>query len=591
MTLPPLANLFAVHDEDPATLAAIEADLEASGEFAEVWRPAAGWVAAAAPLPRGEPDGRDVRAAGLAFAEGRDVVGQDFGAVAQLADHTPERLASVPGDFGFIHFRPHGGATVVRSCGGLVPFYLWRSDGRTGVATRLGDFVRYLPEELALDPLVNAIWASGRTLFPNGRTFLAGVHIIARGVFAKLERGGRCGARSYWDPRPSYLAPPTASCAREHAERLRALLVHKLTRDLDPEGGNLLTLSGGVDSSSLAALAVGMLGRKVWTWTLLPDQEDEFQREMSYVAPLVSQFHIERTWSLRVRERTRVELLYAAPQVAFHVMHPALCALPGIVREAPVRVLFSGEFADEVCGSDHTWPDWAVDVSVPQLLAGVGRRRSVRDGLRWTKRRLLSVMGRPTLPWPEHLAGFTRPELQEEYRDWLDGRRRAAARDRAPRRYLALRAEEDGFVTMNWEAASALAVRRSFPFFNREVLELAFECHPIELVTPGTKKLLRAAVRNDVPAWNLDRPDKGHWGAYLRAVRIPWDTPLPEVFETVLRPEWCPRPPKLLDVWEASALAQLLVFLNSLRTRRRERRLTAADTPGMFRPNEGVPHR
>ena len=28
------------------------------------------------------------------------------------------------GDFGFIRFGPDGDATVVRSCGGLVPFYL-----------------------------------------------------------------------------------------------------------------------------------------------------------------------------------------------------------------------------------------------------------------------------------------------------------------------------------------------------------------------------------------------------------------------------------------------------------------------------------
>ena len=128
MTLPPLANLFAVRDEDPVSLAAFEADLRASGEFTEVWRPAAGWVAAAAPLPRGEPDGRDVRAAGLAFAEGRDVVGNDFGAVADLADQNPDRLATLPGDFGFMRFRPDGEATVVRSCGGLVPFYLWHGD-------------------------------------------------------------------------------------------------------------------------------------------------------------------------------------------------------------------------------------------------------------------------------------------------------------------------------------------------------------------------------------------------------------------------------------------------------------------------------
>src|SRR5881396_631447 len=98
MTLPPLANLFAVHDEDSAALDAVAADLATSGEYAEVWHPAPGWVAATAPLS---------------------------------------------GDFGFVRFRPDGAATVVRSAGGLVPFYLSRAGSRVAIGTRLGDFVRF----------------------------------------------------------------------------------------------------------------------------------------------------------------------------------------------------------------------------------------------------------------------------------------------------------------------------------------------------------------------------------------------------------------------------------------------------------------
>src|SRR2546425_12401278 len=79
MTLPPLANLFAVHDEDATALDALTADLATSGEYPVVWHPAPGWVAATAPLPGGPSDGRGERANGLAFAEGRDVVGTSLG--------------------------------------------------------------------------------------------------------------------------------------------------------------------------------------------------------------------------------------------------------------------------------------------------------------------------------------------------------------------------------------------------------------------------------------------------------------------------------------------------------------------------------
>jgi hypothetical protein len=77
--------------------------------------------------------------------------------------------------------------------------------------------------------------------------------------------------------------------------------------------------------------------------------------------------------------------------------------------------------------------------------------------------------------------------------------------------YFALNADEDSFVAMNWEALSVLGIRRSWPFFNREVLELAFECHPSELIGPGVKKLLRAALSDDVPPTNLNRQTRGTW--------------------------------------------------------------------------------
>ncbi|MBI3914683.1 MAG: hypothetical protein HY327_10935, partial [Chloroflexi bacterium] len=155
MTRPPLANLFAIHDPDPTALDETMRDLERGGEFVRVWRPAPGWVAAVAPLPGSLPDDDLARQHQLAFAEGRDMLlercGNDPAArlreIAELADLHPDRLATLPGDFGFIRFRADGDATVVRSCGGLVPFYLKRSGNRWAIATRLGDMVRYLPDE------------------------------------------------------------------------------------------------------------------------------------------------------------------------------------------------------------------------------------------------------------------------------------------------------------------------------------------------------------------------------------------------------------------------------------------------------------
>lgn len=572
--LPPLANLFAAYDPDSQSLAALEQDLRRSGDFRTVSRPTPGWVIAIRPLPGGQAIEEPWRDGALEFVEGQDLVRHRLSELLDVTDHAPERLARLPGDFGFIRVRSDGSATVVRSCGGLVPLYLTSQGGRAALSTRLGDFVRYLPDEPRLDQLINAVWTTGWGLFPDGRTFLDNVRILDRGCFAQLGRGCKITLGRYWDPRPKSLGQPSRARADEHAERLRALLLAKLERDLHPDGGNLLTLSGGVDSSSLAALATRVSNARLWTWSLLPGPDELFRREMSYIQPLVQRLGIERMWIVRLQEETRFELLRAAPQVVFHVIHPALCALPRMVAEGDVRVLLGGEFADEVCGSVFTLPDWAVNTTLRQLITGLRRLPlGRRDVLRWAKHRLLGVLRRPVVPFPPDLPAFIRSEVRDEYRVWFAGRRRAAARDPAARRALALQCEADGFLAMNWEAASALGVRRSFPFFNREVLELAFECHPCELVGPDTKKLLRAALRGDVPRENLFRRDKGHWGGDLRRTQVESMGPLPASLGSIVRREWYPRPPKKLAYCDAFGLSQLTVFAQAFAARRRERAL------------------
>ncbi len=568
MPRPPLANLFAVHDPDPHALHETMLALQQGGEFALVWCPAPGWVAAVAPLPDSSLDDEPVRQEQLAFAEGRDVVldesGQDAAArvreIVELADRQPERLASLPGDFGFIRFRAGGEATVVRSCGGLVPFYLKQSGRCWAIATRLGDMVRYLPDEPRLDPLVNAIWAASWGMFPDGRTFLEGVRILERGHFARL--GEQLQVGRYWNPRPKRAVRPTPAQAREHAQRLRALLIAKLERDLDPEGGNLLTLSGGVDSSSLGALAAGVAGRQVWTWSVLPSKENaEFLREaMSFIDPLAQQFGFARRWETHFHERLVLELYPAAPRIVFHVIHPALCSLPQVAREAPVRVLFGGESADEVCGSAFTVADWGRDTSLLQLLFDPSLAlKNPRLIVRWSRLRLSSWRGREMFPIPEELLEmdikgeerleFFHPEVQAQYLAWWKRKRNEWRHDTGPWRYLSMHlAVHDGYVPMNWEACSALGIRRSLPFFNREALELMFECHPTELYGPGTKKLLRAALHDDVPSKNLYREDKGGWGIGERKLNSSWQEPtpypsLPEELEPVLSPELFANPP------------------------------------------------
>lgn len=518
MTLPPLSNLLALRARDPRRVETLEDALRGSGLFHEVVRAPGSWVLGLAPLP-----GPIVPAAETAptfFIEGGHLFrrGDGMTELVDTARRDPEKLDRFPGDFGFVSFLEDGGTVVVRSCGGRVPLYVCEADDLVAIGTRLSHVVRFAPLPLELDPLGVAVWPGNVGIFPDGRTFFRGVGAVPRGEAWHVAPFGRTTRHRYWDPRPSTLPRPSAETAREHVTRLRSLLLAHLEEELDPAGGNLLTLSGGADSSSLAALAAGTLGRPVSTLSLVPAGEPALEHARSYLKVLRDAFAFDRAWEFPLSPAHRIEYVAEAPTVAFPVFHPALALLPRVVKEQPVRVLFGGEFADQVCGSIFNVPDWARHTGAWRFATRPWELPAGRASIKmWLEERRLRWKGSIPFPWPEDLPPWVRPAVRGEYRDWRDRWRETASRDPRPQRYLALNTEADGFVAMNWEVASELGIRRAWPFFHREILELAFECHPSELVGPGVKKLIRAALKDDVPPLNLYRPKQ------------PWPSPAEEL--------------------------------------------------------------
>lgn len=388
--------------------------------------------------------------------------------------------------------------------------------------------------------------------------FLHGVSLIERGHFLRVERVVAADGGDYWDPRPhedERLKPDP-----ERPAQLRAILLDTLARDLDSSGGNLLTLSGGVDCSSLGALAAGTLGMPLAALSLLSADRASRTRDERYIDALTARFRLEPHLRVVLDLAKQFDLLERPTRSCFQIVHPALCMLEEMRDLCPVRVMVGGEYADEVVGTLASLADWAAHTSLRELhRAGSsgGPGETPRDLLRWGKRRMQQALRRPRLPFPDELPEFVRSEVRLEYADWLAGRRREAGRDRRPLRHLALTGEHDGFVAMNWEAATALDVRRSLPFFNREALELAYACHPSEQLGPGTKKLLRAALRDDVPAENLQRKDKGSTPRPPEAT-IAWTPELDQLLEPIVREDWFPNPPKQVDQWDARGLAPLM---------------------------------
>jgi asparagine synthetase B (glutamine-hydrolysing) len=568
--MPSLANILGYYDPDPDRLRRVQEAMSASGEFEHIAFPLDGWIVGWKCLPDSDPFGREITDCHLAFAEGRgrfagsdddrDKTGATFRRLADTVTRAPKDLGTFPGDFGFVHFRPRGEASLVRSCGGLAPLYFWQDEDRTGVTTFYTWFVRFLPQRFELDALPNAIWAMGHSIFPDNRTFLNGVSIVPRGHCVTLRRRKTISVTQYWDPRPNRLPRMTRDSQREHADRLRNILFDKLETELHPSGGNLLTLSGGVDSSCLAALATQKLGKRIGTFSVVPSREDLLAHEMRFIRPLIEQPNVERSWFLTIGNEPQLNLVDSAPAVAFYVPHPALCKLQEIHREWPVRVLFGGEWADEMCGSHFTMADWKQQVALGRLIGQwlCGRMPvGPLDPLRVIKHRLKAAAGRyasPFVPMPDLFAD----QVRAEYQDWIDRRLKVMQSDPRPWKFLSehLR-QSDGYIAMNWEATTALGIRRSLPFVNREMFELTYSCRGEELLGPKTKKLLRRALRDNVPRDNLYRSDKGGWGAGVQRPNVVWNSCLPSVLRPLVRGDWWSQVQHSVDFADANRLVQL----------------------------------
>src|SRR5712691_8189258 len=227
--MPSLANIFGYCDPDRDRLRQVREAMNVSGEFEQVAAPAEEWIVGWRCLPDSGPFAKEFTNYQLAFAEGRDrLAGRDadrdktdaiFQHLADTVTRSPRDLVTFPGDFAFVHFRPRGEASLVRSCGGLAPLYFWQDGDRTGVTTFYTWFVRFLPQPFELDPLPNAIWAMGHSIFPDNRTFLKGVSIVPRGHCVTLRRRNTISVNQYWDPRPNRLPRMTRDSQQEHADR------------------------------------------------------------------------------------------------------------------------------------------------------------------------------------------------------------------------------------------------------------------------------------------------------------------------------------------------------------------------------------
>jgi asparagine synthetase B (glutamine-hydrolysing) len=527
-----LHDLYAAWFSDGTRADALEATMRGEGRWDWIGRPGPGWVAArrragsptARPIsPSGGPSGYGSRSDAdggprVVVAEGEEVLSEEarrrggawWERLGEMACSRPERLGEVPGDFSFLAFCPDGSASVVRSCAGRAPFHLLCDAGTVAVATRALDLVRYAKSPPVPDGLVWALGACAIPWRPEGRGVYVGVAELPRAHATVLIPGKSPWKVRYHDPRADRWPRPGPSEAGEHVQCLRRLLLEGLRQELDPEGVNLLSLSGGVDSSTLGAIASGVLGMKVASLSFVPEAGSPgAEKELYYIRNLGRKVGIADQVILALSPAEWPRRAAATPGIGYPAPHMTFGALEELRESLDVSVVFGGEHADEVCGAPVTVGDWAMATGVSDLAASLRRLpQGPGDLLRWLAWRVAWALGRPRTHLPRSLPPVFAAGIREEYAELRRELLKSSDAGR-PWPLLALRARLDAWIGVGWELASESRVAWSLPFLRRETIDLVNRCHPSELVGPGSKLLLKKAVGDLVPAENLHRPDKG----------------------------------------------------------------------------------
>jgi asparagine synthase (glutamine-hydrolysing) len=364
------------------------------------------------------------------------------------------------------------------------------------------------------------------------RTVFAGIRELPPG-WVRIYDGGGVRERAYWTPR--YDEDFTGSLG-EATEAVGAALARATElRMLRAEVDVGSYLSGGLDSSLIATLGLAAKGSGFHTFSLrFADAEyDEgvFQRLMS---ERLGTTHHELTVS-------RADIARVFPRVVWHAERPILRTAPapmfllsGLVREHGIKVVLTGEGADEMFAGYDLFREGAIrrfwarapgSTARPRLLdklypylarspvaqramtlrffgQGLERWREPGFGhdLRWRTTAALKRLLTPAMRHDGDAVAALCADLPPDFARWS-----YLAQDQ----YLEVRTLLGGYLlsAQGDRMLMGNSIEGRFPFLDREVMALAGRL-PAAYKLRGLdeKHVLKRVARGRVPAEILDRP-------------------------------------------------------------------------------------
>jgi asparagine synthase (glutamine-hydrolysing) len=389
---------------------------------------------------------------------------------------------------------------LVRDRFGIKPLYLARHGGALFFASEMRALLEAgVPRDVRRDVLAHAVergWANGR------RTPLEAIERVMPGTAVEVDLETLATSESTWyDPLDA--VDPGASSAADVEQALRASVRRRLMSDV-PLG---TMCSGGLDSSLITALAAEAGTVHAFNARIVDQPEWD---EGRFAAEVAERVGVELHTVEMTAADWRADLVDVVRHVEYPLTHESsvpMAAIARLARERGVKVLLSGEGADELFGGyswlhHHAFADFAA--------RGRPASAAVRAGLRALQRR--GVLAGRAIPDP--LPGPS-AEVNAYERERFERALRAYAHDRGPRRLLeaGLAADLSTYLPhlLNRQDKTTMmhSVETRVPFLDPDVVAAALSMPLEQRIESERKAPLRTMARGLLPDGVVEREKVG----------------------------------------------------------------------------------
>ena len=433
---------------------------------------------------------------------------------------------------------------------GVKPLYWAIEDGRLLFGSEIksilqSGLIRPEADESRLPELLSTRYLSGP------ETLFKGIHRLLPGHTLAFE-DGRITTREYWDIPAGrgderLAAISDQDAVQEFRERLEEAVRIRLMADV-PLG---MFLSGGLDSSAIAALMAGMIDRPLQTFSVA--FKDRAFSELEYARQVSTAIKAD-AHEIVIDDR---DFFGALPKLIWHedepIAHPSSVPLYFVSQLAGrhVKVVLTGEGSDELLAGYAKYPkalvnwraaaaygvlphplrSWIADTVVP-MLPGAMRR--------YASRSFVSMERTPEAMFFDNFAAIRLSHQQDllsarfadsspaevygpsrQYFDAPNGD--SSVLDRLL--YADLKTYLVELLMKQDQMSMAASIESRVPFLDHKLVEFAASLPPrLKLRGFTTKWILREAVRPLLPAEILSRPKMGFPVPFGMWMRGRWNT-------------------------------------------------------------------